>query len=128
MSSQTATTPPEPQALPSPPSDGITCLKYIPPSSSTSMSSLLACSSWDGTIRIYDTKAMSNVCIQTMDSGPVLSLAVDGSGDRIFTGGLDGSGKSMTVLNVCVCFFSLYNTGMYICVTYNQEFFVLFPK
>ena len=100
--------PPEPSPLPSPPTDGITSLSYIPfsgsngggdedggggDSSSASSSSILAASSWDGTIRLYDTKLMSNVCTHYMDSGPLLSLAVDASGKALFTGGLDGSGE-----------------------------------
>ncbi len=88
-----SSTPLEPQPLPSPPSDGITCLKYLPVASSSTTT--LACTSWDGTVRLYDTKTMTNVCTQSMDCGPLLSLAVDGSGNSLFTGGLDGSGKSI---------------------------------
>ncbi len=83
--------PPEPIALPSPPTDGITCLAYLP--SNDNSSSILACSSWDGTVRLYDTQSMMNVCTHSMESGPVLSLAVDGAGKCLFTGGLDGSGE-----------------------------------
>eukprot|EP00551_Chaetoceros_affinis_P006818 CAMPEP_0203678898 /NCGR_PEP_ID=MMETSP0090-20130426/33672_1 /ASSEMBLY_ACC=CAM_ASM_001088 /TAXON_ID=426623 /ORGANISM="Chaetoceros affinis, Strain CCMP159" /LENGTH=405 /DNA_ID=CAMNT_0050546341 /DNA_START=63 /DNA_END=1280 /DNA_ORIENTATION=- len=93
MSSQSSP-PPEPIQLQSPPTDGITCLSYLPlndDSSSSSSSSLLACSSWDGTVRLYDTQSMMNVCTHSMDCGPVLSLAVDGAGKCLFTGGLDGS-------------------------------------
>jgi WD40 repeat protein len=86
--------PPEPKPLPSPPKDGITSLLYLPQSSSFSgFSSLLAASSWDGTVRVYDTQKMEHVCTQSMESGPVLSLAVDGNGQSLFTGGLDGSGE-----------------------------------
>lgn len=91
-----STRPPEPEPLPSPPKDGITSLKYLPPSAAvvgSSNSSILAASSWDGTVRLYDTSTMKNICTQSMESGPVLSLAVDGAGECLFTGGLDGSGK-----------------------------------
>mmetsp|Transcript_24595 Transcript_24595/g.30249 ORF Transcript_24595/g.30249 Transcript_24595/m.30249 type:complete len:366 (+) Transcript_24595:61-1158(+) len=82
--------PPEPRSLPSPPTDGVTCLSYLP-SGGSSSSSLLASSSWDGTIRLYDTKEMKNVCIHSIESGPLLSLAVDKTGSYLYTGGLDGS-------------------------------------
>ena len=90
----TSSQPPEPQPLPSPPTDGITSLSYVPQSGadSSSSSAILASSSWDGTIRLYDTKAMTNVCTQSMEAGPILSLGVDGAGQCLFTGGLDGSG------------------------------------
>lgn len=89
-------------ALPSPPSDGITCLSYLPDTDADNSSKLLACSSWDGTVRLYDTTALTNVCIQSMDSGPVLSLAVGASGGTLFTGGLDGSGMLSMLFFVCV--------------------------
>ena len=87
-------TPPEPSPLPSPPSDGITNLSYLPSIDATKPSSILAASSWDGTVRLYDTKLMSNVCTHNMESGPLLGLAVDRSGKTLFTGGIDGSGES----------------------------------
>lgn len=91
-----SSTPPEPRPLPSPPTDGITCVSYLPQSPSlssslSSSSSILAASSWDGTVRLYDTTSMTNVCTHSMESGPLLSLAVDGAGECLFTGGLDGS-------------------------------------
>lgn len=86
--------PPEPEPLPSPPKDGITSLKYLPSSSS---SSILAASSWDGTVRLYDTSTMQNVCTQSMESGPVLTLAADGAGSCLFTGGLDGSVRKFDI-------------------------------
>ena len=82
--------PPEARALPDPPTDGITQLSYLPATSSNA--SLLTSSSWDGSIRIHDTSALSHVCSHSMESGPLLSLATP-VGDGIFTGGLDGSGK-----------------------------------
>lgn len=76
------------RSLDDPPTDGITQLCYF---QSGSSDSLLAVTSWDGAVRCYDTKTLKVQCLQTMDSGPLLGLSVCSSGNRIFTGGLDGS-------------------------------------
>mmetsp|Transcript_17760 Transcript_17760/g.32132 ORF Transcript_17760/g.32132 Transcript_17760/m.32132 type:complete len:348 (-) Transcript_17760:230-1273(-) len=118
--------PPEARSLPDPPTDGITSLSYLPSKESLS---LLASTSWDGALRVHDTSAMSRVLSQTMDAGPLLSLATPGNG-AIFVGGLDGSvqkfdmGTSSTSLigvhtadpggepkNACSCLASLDKTG-----------------
>ena len=91
--------PPEARPLPEPPTDGVTALSFLSPTSTSS--SLLASTSWDGGLRLHDTSAMSHVLQRNMDSGPLLSLAtpsgsnsMDGS---IFTGGLDGSVRVLDV-------------------------------
>merc|ERR1719491_1296526 len=99
---------PEPSPLPSPPNDGITALQYVPASSfsASSSSSLLASTSWDGALRIHDTIAKSHVVTQTMDSGPLLSMAVGGASTNgswdngeglVYTGGIDGSIKRFDI-------------------------------
>lgn len=80
------TTPPESKSL-SLFSDGISALSYLPKEGT----SLLASTSWDGSVRLHDTVARTAVLSQTMDSGPLLSLAVPSNGDSVATGGLDGS-------------------------------------
>ena len=89
--------PPEIHPLPDPPSDGVTALSYLGDENSTSK--LLAASSWDGSIRIYDTVQRKLVCSHLMDAGPILSLATppDSSSKLVFTGGLDGSVKKFDV-------------------------------
>ena len=82
--------PPEAKSLPNPPSDGITALSYF----STIASSHLASTSWDGSVRIHDTSAQSAKVCQSMESGPLLSLATLSSSFAAVTGGLDGSSKS----------------------------------
>ncbi|KAL7537673.1 hypothetical protein ACHAXR_009268 [Thalassiosira sp. AJA248-18] len=97
---------PEPTSLPSPPNDGITSLQYLPASSSSS--SLLASTSWDGALRIHDTIAKSHVVTQMMDSGPLLSMAIGSSSSSsssndenhhppVYTGGIDGSIKQFDI-------------------------------
>jgi outer membrane protein assembly factor BamB len=51
----------------------------------------VAATSWDGTLRVFDTATGTALLTQTMESGPLLSLAI-ASPTRIVTGGLDGSG------------------------------------
>lgn len=85
-----STTPPEPTSLPSPPTDGITGLSYLP------SSSLLASSSWDGGLRIHDTSKQEHLTTHAMESGPLLSLsacpAAGGStGGAVYAGAIDGS-------------------------------------
>jgi cell cycle arrest protein BUB3 len=79
---------PIPTALPSPPSDGITSLTYLP------NSSLLACSSWDGTVRIYDAQTKSDLVKKSLDC-PLLSLAAAASADNnnnvVYCGAIDGT-------------------------------------
>lgn len=94
---------PEPTSLPSPPKDGITSLQYLP------SSSLLASTSWDGALRIHDAVAKSHMVTQTMDSGPLLSMAIgggssssdndgsDSSSGIVYTGGSEGSIKRFDV-------------------------------
>ena len=79
-------------SLPSPPTDGVTSLSYLPDQLSTDESSLLAATSWDGNLRIYDTSTMTHVVSHNMESGPLLSLATPAGGHAfVFTAGLDGS-------------------------------------
>ena len=87
MSSQS---PPVAKPLPDCPSDGVTALRDLPNQSV----SLLAATSWDGTLRVYDTKEASLQLTQTMESGPVLCLATPGD-KAVVTGGLDGSIRRM---------------------------------
>ena len=73
---------PEAISLPDAPSDGITALGYL------GNKSLVASTSWDGTVRVHDTRLQKLELLQAMDI-PLLSLAVHG--ERIlFTGGIDG--------------------------------------
>jgi len=81
--------PPEARLLPDCPTDGVSSLSYI-----RKAPSLLAASSWDGTLRVYDTKTMTLQRSQTMDAGPLLSLATLADGS-VVTGGLDGSIRRM---------------------------------
>mmetsp|Transcript_61418 Transcript_61418/g.73878 ORF Transcript_61418/g.73878 Transcript_61418/m.73878 type:complete len:370 (+) Transcript_61418:45-1154(+) len=81
---------PEARALSDPPTDGITSLCYLPQSSINPSLSLLACSSWDGCLRVYDTKTQANVVTHSMDSrsaAPLLSLAVPPSPEGILVAG-----------------------------------------
>lgn len=78
-------------------SDGITGLSYLP---NSQRNTYLACASWDGTLQLHDTSSIStgassssSVLTQTMDSGPLLSLATPSNSETIVTGGLDGSVK-----------------------------------
>jgi hypothetical protein len=83
-----AAPPPEAKPLPSPPTDGITALSFIPESN------ILASTSWDGCVRMHDADAMSPLLCQTPESGPLLSLATPvAHADTLLAGGMDGSGK-----------------------------------
>ena len=101
-------------------SDGISALSYLPPTTSNSSSSdgggnggdTVAATSWDGTLRVYNTQTGTMLLTQTMESGPLLSMAVvvstvpplgtssssSSSSYLIVTGGLDGSGTYVVVL------------------------------
>jgi cell cycle arrest protein BUB3 len=82
--------PPEAQVLPDTPTDGITGLQYLHDTTKP----LLGCTSWDGSLRVYDTAAKSRQFSHQMESGPLLSLAIlgnDGNRDTVVTGGMDGS-------------------------------------
>ena len=116
-----AAPPPEAFTLPSPPNDGITALSYLSTASSSdndgtsssSSPSLLACTSWDGALRIYDVgncKTTSKLVVQrALNVGPLLSLTIPsnssgkggggGGGDSslIFVGGANGSIVSMNM-------------------------------
>ena len=113
-----AAPPPEAFTLPSPPNDGITALSYLSTASSndnddtssSSSPSLLACTSWDGALRIYDVgdcKAASKLVVQrALDIGPLLSLTIPsnssggkGGGDSslIYVGGANGSIVSLNM-------------------------------
>ena len=98
---------PEAKALPDPPTDGISALRYLPSrttdgsiatTTSDDDSSLLASTSWDGCVRLHDTNP-DKWCLQlshAMESGPLLSLATtrtSASHADLVTGGLDGSSK-----------------------------------
>jgi cell cycle arrest protein BUB3 len=67
--------------LPDSPSDGISSLSYLPDSH------LLASTSWDGSVRIHDTKESSLKLTHSMEV-PLLSLTT--LTDTVVTGGLDG--------------------------------------
>jgi len=91
---------PDMRSLPEPPTDGITALSYM----GDDQSRLLASSSWDGSVRIYDTSSLTNVCTQVMESGPLLGMATAASDSKIlFTGGLDGSGEFCFLLYTFWC-------------------------
>lgn len=81
----------EPELLPEGPTDGITCLSYLP----NKEKSLLASTSWDGCLRIHETNLQngeSKLQVQhSMESGPLFSLAMTESINGVVTGGMDGS-------------------------------------
>lgn len=71
--------------LPSPPTDGVTALRFF------ADTPLLLASSWDGTARVYDTAA--NVLQGTFAAGaPVLDAVFESDG-VVYTAGLDGAVK-----------------------------------
>ncbi|GKY94126.1 hypothetical protein MPSEU_000378700 [Mayamaea pseudoterrestris] len=82
--------PPNTKLLPDSFNDGVTAISYLPNPSV----SLLAASSWDGTLKVYDTKDTSLQLSQAMESGPLLCLATPGD-KAVVTGGLDGSIRRM---------------------------------
>ena len=73
---------PEAKALPDSPSDGITALQYL------GNKDLVASTSWDGTLRVHDTKLHKLELLQAMEI-PLLSLSTHGE-TALFTGGIDG--------------------------------------
>lgn len=78
--------PPESRLLPDGPSDGVTALSYL----TRPTSSLLASTSWDGALRVHDTKGAATLQLShAMESGPLLSLTT--LDDSAVTGGMDGS-------------------------------------
>jgi cell cycle arrest protein BUB3 len=87
-----AAPPPEAKPLPSPPTDGITALSFIPESN------ILASTSWDGCVRMHDADAMSPLLCQTPESGPLLSLATPvAHADTLLAGGMDGSVRKLDI-------------------------------
>ena len=91
-----ALVPPEALALPDPPTDGITALSYLPNTNAASNKSLLASTSFDGSVRIHDTHDRKLVLQQSMESGPLLSLATPRE-DLVATGGVDGTIRLLDV-------------------------------
>lgn len=87
-----AAPPPEAISLPDPPTDGVTDLRYLPDSTA-----LLASTSFDGAVRIHDTKERRLVLSQTMESGPLLSLATPRGFHAVVTGGLDGTIRMLDI-------------------------------
>ena len=84
---------PDAKTLPDPPTDAISKLSFLP---SSSMSSLLASTSWDGGLRLYDCDAMECKLSHSAAIGPLLSLAVVDEG-IVFVGGLSGSILRMNI-------------------------------
>lgn len=84
--------PPEAISLPDPPTDGITALCFLPGSPSR-----LASTSFDGAVRIHDTKEKKCVLSHTMESGPLLSLATPKGLNALVTGGLDGTVRMLDI-------------------------------
>lgn len=98
---------PESISLPDAPSDGITQLSYLP-----SNSSLLASTSWDGSLRIHNTSSKTLVTNQALASGPILSLATpsNSSSSSVWTGGLDGSVKQFHIESSTVELIGLHSS------------------
>ena len=88
---------PEAKLLPDGPTDAISALQYLPQSSSSSSSFLLASTSWDGTVRIHDTAQSQLVLAHAMESGPLLSLTTTIDDETVVTGGMDGSIRRLNV-------------------------------
>jgi WD40 repeat protein len=90
----TSDIPPEAKALPDPPTDGVSALKFL-------SSSLLASTSWDGSVRVHNVDKMEAQLSHNMESGPLLSLTtLKDDSNIIITGGLDGSSKFYYVRSV----------------------------
>ena len=81
-----ASTLPEPRPVSEPPKDGITALSY-------SSKTLLASTSWDGSVRLHDTVDLQCKLSHFMESGPLLSLATPAGETTLITGGTDGSSE-----------------------------------
>ena len=71
-------------ALASPPSDGISCLRFSP----ADPSKLLA-ASWDGGVRVYETSANSLRATAKEGTAPVLDACFSADGQSVFAAGLD---------------------------------------
>ncbi|KAL7520722.1 hypothetical protein ACHAWX_005430 [Stephanocyclus meneghinianus] len=94
---------PIPKPLPSPPTDGITSLSYL------ATTSLLASSSWDGSLRIHDAAAKSCVVSKSLER-PLLSLATQKEGsESVFCGGIDGSIQKFDVQNDSISFIGVHS-------------------
>mmetsp|Transcript_30031 Transcript_30031/g.82440 ORF Transcript_30031/g.82440 Transcript_30031/m.82440 type:complete len:366 (-) Transcript_30031:59-1156(-) len=83
MASEDGPIVPEAKALPNAPSDCISKLQYL-------TTSLLASSSWDGSLRLHDVNAMESKLSHSAGIGPLISLAAVDE-EYIFVGGLNGS-------------------------------------
>jgi cell cycle arrest protein BUB3 len=83
---------PEAIVVPDAPTDGITALAYLP------HTSLLAATSWDGSVRVYDTSTTASPHLERshfLHAGPCLSLAT--TDDKVYVGSLDGSIRSLAL-------------------------------
>ena len=78
-----ASTLPEPWPVSEPPKDGITALSY-------SSKTLLASTSWDGSVRLHDTVDLQCKLSHLLESGPLLSLATPAGETTLVAGGTDG--------------------------------------
>jgi cell cycle arrest protein BUB3 len=84
-------------------SDGISSLQYLSSVATAAggdSSNKLALTSWDGTVRLYDTsKTESSPALMShnMESGSLLSLALPSATGKLVTGGMDGSIKSLDI-------------------------------
>lgn len=83
-------------------SDGISAIQYLSSAaiSGGSSTTLLASTSWDGTVRLHDTATTttkSAMLSHNMQSGPLLSMAAPNGSGSLVTGGLDGSIKSLDI-------------------------------
>eukprot|EP00804_Cyclotella_cryptica_P014494 CCRYP_004814-RA/>CCRYP_004814-RA protein AED:0.07 eAED:0.07 QI:379/1/1/1/1/1/2/381/355 len=94
---------PIPSTLPSPPTDGITSLSYL------AATSLLASSSWDGSLRIHDAAAKTALVSKSVER-PLLSLATQKEGsESVFCGGIDGSIHKLDVEKDSVSFVGVHS-------------------
>jgi len=107
------TTTSEPISLPDPPSDGISRLSYLHPSSSHD--SLLVSTSWDGNIRIHDTSQKKLLSNFSMESGPLLDLDIgfdSHDSERIFTAGVDGSVRQFNIPTSTITLIGYHSESM----------------
>jgi cell cycle arrest protein BUB3 len=106
--------PPEPKLLDRW-SDGISAIEYLSSSSLASGGSttLLASTSWDGTVRLHDTsKELSPALLShNMESGPLLSIAAPVATGSLVTGGLDGSVKALDIETTTIRLVGKHATG-----------------
>ena len=92
-----ASTLPEPRPVSEPPKDGITAISY-------SSQTLLASTSWDGSVRLHDTVDMQCKLSHFLESGPLLSLATPAGDTTLLTGGADGSSEYLySYFPMCIC-------------------------